>query len=346
MVISSYNSQKIKVLNFIAILFVLLIHSNFSESVDFPKAMCVQLFLGTSGMSLAAVPLFYFISGLLFFKGIVQTRDLFPKIIIRTKTLLIPYVIWNLFFVGWYVVMAYMPGVSLFVNSNMMDNLQWQHPIDTLSFLFINPAGFHLWFLRDLTIYVFASPLLYWSIKRTRWITYVVLLVVFGQYLRCGITYFALGGIISQKYSLEQLQSWISKPVILCCACLYLMGCFIAANILPFPVSSMNPYYQQVMSLLGIIAIWGGYELVLSVDYKFPSWFTTATSYTFFVYLFHEPAFNIIKKLSLRVIGCSDMSLIILYLFNPIFMIVIAILIGMTFKKILPKTYSVCVGGR
>lgn len=105
-------------------------------------------------------------------------------------------------------------------------------------------------------------------------------------------------------------------------------------------------FYVQIMSVISIAAIWGLYDFVISRDYKFSARMNAMLSYTFFVYLFHEPAFNIIKKLGLKIFGIHEYSLILLYMINPILMLVIAIGVGILFKKLLPKTYSICVGGR
>lgn len=64
--IIDYISQKIKILSLFAILLVLFIHSGFHEADTFAlNAMITELFSGILGN--VAVPLFYVISGYLFF---------------------------------------------------------------------------------------------------------------------------------------------------------------------------------------------------------------------------------------------------------------------------------------
>lgn len=48
----------------------------------------------------------------------------------------------------------------------------------------------------------------------------------------------------------------------------------------------------------------------------------------------------------MTILGVHEYSLILLYMINPILMLVIAIGVGMLFQRLLPKTYSICVGGR
>ena len=100
------------------------------------------------------------------------------------------------------------------------------------------------------------------------------------------------------------------------------------------------------MGMIAIAAIWGLYDSVVPRDYKFSARMNIILRYTFFVYLFHEPAFNIVKKIGLKVFGIHEYSLIALYLINPILMLIIATGVGMLFQTLFPKTYSICVGGR
>ncbi len=346
MTLSKYNSDKIRLLSFVAILFVIYIHSPYVEAAGYPIAQSVQRLWADFGLAIFAVPMFYAISGLLFFNGIRNVGDCFPKIKKRAKSLLVPYFIWNLIFVGWYVVMAYTPEVSSFINSDMLSNIQITEPISTLNFLFIAPAGFHLWFLRDLILFVLLSPVLYIVIKYFPWLTVILLFIGFGWIPRFGIFYFALGGVIAIHYDLECLAVLLNRNRTILLLCIYFLNVIMAAFGVVRSGNVFWQYYVQIMSVIAIAAIWGLYNLVVSRNYKFSVRMNIILKYTFFIYLFHEPAFNIIKKIGLKVLGIHEYSLIVLYMINPILMLIIAIGVGMLFQKLLPKTYSICVGGR
>ena len=85
-----------------------------------------------------------------------------------------------------------------------------------------------------------------------------------------------------------------------------------------------------------------------NVDFHFHIYIKTnkLVKYSFFIYLFHEPVFNIIKKLGLKILGISNSSLIILYFVNPLIMAVLSVSVAWALKKYLPKIYSIVVGGR
>ena len=347
MEISTYNSKKINILNAIAVLLVLLIHSYYMEAFDYPLAQGIQLFTGTTGLSGVAVPLFYFMSGLLFFKNVGSVRECIGEIRKRVRSLLVPYIIWNIIFVGWYVVLHYTPGVSQFVNSDMLSHFSLSQPFSSIEYLLIEPAGFHLWFLRDLMVYIAFTPLLFGLIRRYPRFTLIALLCVFGGIARCGITYFTFGAVIAVHYGLDKFGNRLSKLVVVICGILFLLNA-VMTDFAACKCIVVNPYWQQLVNFAGILALWGLYDIVFSITQqnRLTDLILSLSKYSFFIYLFHEPVFNIIKKLGVKLWGIYDFSLIILYFVNPLLMATFAVGVGWTLKKYLPRIYSILVGGR
>lgn len=346
MKIDQYNSQKIKILSFVLIVMVVYIHSYYLEAENKMISNSIQLFGGA--LTSVAVPLFYVISGFLFFNGISSIIDCFPRIKKRIYTLFIPYLIWNLVFVLWYVVLTFLPGASQYINSDILDNLSIERPLDALCFLFIRPAGFQMWFVRDLILFTMFSPVLYISIKHTKWITFIILLLLTGWMTRFWITSFAIGGIIAVVYDngLDAFRCkrkcWVVISIVI-----YLGYSIMSAmGFTTTQYEIVNRYIVQLFTIILLIAIWGGYDLWVKQDYVASKTFCTIMNYTFFIYLFHEPAFNIVKKLGLKVIGDGDLQLSILYIINPWIMVSIAVVVGYIFQRLFPKFYSISVGGR
>ena len=159
---SKYISDKIKILSFVCIILVLYIHSGFSNEVlilnekktEMQTIHILQFFI--SGMvGRIAVPLFYIISGYLFFLNIPQgMQSIYKKIYKRGRTLLIPYLIGCLFFVFFNVLVAIIPWASKYINSPIMPlfNNSITQIICSIFYDTGNgsPCAFQLWFLRDL----------------------------------------------------------------------------------------------------------------------------------------------------------------------------------------------------
>lgn len=346
--ISSYSSQKIKVLSFVAIMMVLYIHAVFTEAKDYPMVAYVQEFCAFSGLSFVANPLFFCISGFLFYLGVNKISDCYPKIAKRAKTLMVPYLVWNIIFVLWYVILGVVPGVSSYINSDITGDIMNNGSLHGLYALFVVPASFQLWFLRDLIIYVLLSPLIYIIIKELK-VVGLILIFVAGTvgllYLPSeikiwGAFFFTLGGYIAIYSSLDKIK--ITKPFAYACLFIYLLNAVLRPSGLILLKGT-----EMVVELCGLIAVWGGYDFFVKTENKkVVKTLAKLGSYSFFIYLFHEPTFNIIKKLGIKFVGCSEPALIVLYLLCPFIMAAISITVAILLQKIMPKVYSIIVGGR
>ena len=201
---TQYLSDKLRVLSLVSIILVLYIHSGFHA--DEIEGMLlndrVQTFV-SGMMGRCAVPLFYVISGYLFFLKVPEgMTSVFGKMRKRVRTLVIPYIIGCLFCVGFGVLMAVLPGVSKYMNSSVMPLFE-QPLVNILCSIFYDagngsPCAFQLWFLRDLIIIVAMAPLWYLCLKYLKW-TFIV--VAFGlTYLHIphapfyALFWFVLGG--------------------------------------------------------------------------------------------------------------------------------------------------------
>lgn len=347
---TQYLSDKLRVLSLVSIILVLYIHSGFhaDEIEGMMMNDSVQTFV--SGMiGRCAVPLFYVISGYLFFLKVPEgIKSIYGKMRKRVGTLVVPYIIGCLFFVGFGVLMAVLPGVSKYMNSSMMP--LFSNPVgEILRSIFYDagngsPCAFQLWFLRDLILIVATSPLWYLLLKHLRWILVVT---CFGfTYLHIQfIPFFALfwflfGGQLVQvknKYGGASLTEFTIVVFLFLSVVQLFMPDMIDWELVKIPII-----------ILGLISIWGIYDMVLGKDFKLSEhrWLATACQFTFFIYLFHEPTLNIVRKLIVVVLGKNELGYLTSYLISPWIFTVCAVFAGLLFRKYLPKVYNICTGGR
>lgn len=345
MKISQYNSNKITVLNTVLIMMVLYIHSYYLEGNDHAVSYVVQRFMGTSAMMNVAVLLFFAMSGFLFFNDIVAVKDCLLKMQKRVRSLVVPYVIWNVIFVLWYLVLGTVPGVSSFINSDILAN--FATPWCGGYYLLIKPASFPLWFLRDLIVFVACSPLVYLALRYLRWWAMPVAIVTTKFLPFVGFFYFVIGGCVATLSSLEDVERVLNKKTVVLCAFIYFGMCgYLAAQ----PIEANFEYnfgLTSVLGVTGLVTIWRGYDYIakgrLLAETKFAK---AVCGYSFFVFLFHEPVLNIIKKIPIRVLGESELVIIILFLINLFIMYLLAICIAKFLQNITPKVYNILVGGR
>lgn len=352
---TQYLSDKLRVLSLISIIFVLYIHSRFQPNEIMGMVYYDKIQLFTSEMiGRCAVPLFYLISGYLFFMKVPDgVKSIGRKIRKRIKSLLIPYFIGCLFFVIFYSFVALLPWTSNLINSSssIIPLFQKPYSIILISIFYDGgtgyPCAFQLWFLRDLILIVATSPLWYICLRYLKWAFVAVVFVLtyfdVSHVPFLSLFWFVLGGQLT-KAKIEMGGDGRTKVAIFG-LCLFLIISIIQ---LFFPDIIDWGLLRIPIILLGIIGAWGLYDVVFGRDFSLSrhQWFATACQFTFFIYLFHEPTLNIVRKLIVVVLGKNELGYLTSYLISPWIFTVCAVFAGLLFRKYLPRVYDVCTGGR
>ena len=347
--ITSYYQNKITIVSFVLVIMMLYVHGIYEDAGRFQISFVVKSII--SRLSYRVInPTYFTISGFLFFYGINAMSDCFPKMKRRIRTLLIPFVLWNIIVVLENHLFSNLPFIRIFFNFNLQD--KYSNLSTGLYNLLICPAGFHLWFLRDLIAYIAISPILYWLIKKFSWYIPIILLVLtppLMQALNLGhldIAFFTLGGTIAMKSDLQSVKAFLSRPIVAISATIYLGLAFTWDFILPNHFRD-EEYLSILFSACGMITIWRGYDGLSHItNLENNHVLQTITNYTFFIYLFHEPVFYVIMLLGASLLGLNGWSLSFLYIINPALLIILAIIVAKILKTIFPSLYSVLTGGR
>lgn len=351
---TQYISDKLRILSLISIIFVLYIHSGFHADEIDGMLMNDRFQEFISGMmGRCAVPLFYIISGYLFFLKVPEgMNSIYGKMKKRVWTLFVPYIIGCLFFVGFGVLMAVLPSVSKYMNSSVMP--LFSKPLEEiLRSIFYDagngtPCAFQLWFLRDLILIVATSPLWYLCLKDLKWgfvaVVFVLTYLDVPRVPLYSLFWFVLGGQLTRVRIESEWKDGIRTAELLA-LCLFLV------------LSILELFYSEMIDwrslripiiLLGIFGAWGVYDAVVGKDFNLSQhrWLATACHFSFFIYLLHEPTLNIVRKLIVVVLGKSELGYLTSYLISPWIFTVCAVFAGLLFRKYLPKVYDVCTGGR
>lgn len=336
---TKYLSDKLTILYTLLIIMVVYIHSYYLEAEQYPTAMFLQKIIG-GGICRIANCLFFCISGYLFVRNINSLKEVFTKQRKRIETLLVPYILWNVIFVLWYVALEYIPGVSRFNNSTGLLNGYSDVPIwECLYNLLVAPAAFQLWFLRDLLVMLVFTPLLWWVVKK-QWVVALVMALCFTA-VYSWLIYYWIGIVIGvTRCDIEDYPrpNWAVTA-----------GC---AVFLGYAVCLAYGYEETrwegtLANLLGLYLAWSLYDVFAKGRcLANKGIWRYICGYSFFIYCFHEPAFNIIKKLALAVCGTSEPVLIFFYLVNPWIMVAIAVVIARLIQRIMPQAYKILTGGR
>lgn len=346
---TQYLSDKIKLLSFLAIILVLYIHSNFH---DYPHEILgmkfnhyLQSAISTQ-LGRCAVPLFYMISGYLFFRKVNSLSNVLENMKKRVRSLLIPYVIAAIFFPMFLLMVEQIPFAANMSNGGGII-AEFQKSIgDLLIGLFIakdggtSPLAFHLWFLRDLIIVVVCCPVLFFLRKYLKselvCLIFFILSYVYMPIVSFSSFFWFIAGEAFLN-RMEKVRSWI-WPVI-----------YIVISVIEMLSSNDCFTYLQIpITFVGVMAIWSMYDILVDKSFclNHHHYMSIACSFTFFIYLFHEPTLNIVRKLLILILGRTSIGFSINYLVSPWIFVILFILLGLFFRKYIPRLYSICVGGR
>ena len=352
--ISNYLSDKIKTLSFILIILVLYIHSGFhANEIDgmYWNNFIQEYISGKIGR--LAVPLFFMISGYLFFthidNGIMSIKR---KIKSRIKTLLLPYIYGCLYFTAFVFALQFVPGINDHVNRGGLTVFNQPLLLVIKNVFWIcngtnSPFAFHLWFLRDLIVVVaLTPPILYYLLNFLKWWLIPVLLVftlipTIPSSLFSSLFWFSLGAVFAvTKTNVDYKKSILGMVILF----LYLLFSFLEL----FCGFIIPELVIKLLVIFGIVGIWLSYDFIFSNNFllKDTKWFSIASGFTFFIYLFHEPTLNIVRKVIVIFLGKNSMGYLISYLLSPFIFVFTMLYIGLLLKRFIPKIYSNLVGGR
>lgn len=350
-----YLSKKIKVVSFLSIIMVAFIHAynlkdrfllpstKISDSISFTSFF--QYFI-SNGLTRMAVPLFFAISGFLFFYNFVPSINNFlTKYKKRFKSLFIPYLLWCVLgLIFMLIVQIIYPGSAALTNGLIKSYKIPQY----ISSILLSTISFQLWFIRDLFIYALLSPIIYFVISKfSKW-SLIPFIIIWALNINLlfinneGILFFVLGALVAIKgLNFKITKKSTLNTVILLWFIILIVKTFLAYHGNPILLYSMH----RISVILGFISFWFGYDFYLG-KLNNNAKLSYLAGYTFFIYAFHIPFLTVLMNASLSIFGSSIIAELLIYIATPIISIAVAIIIANLLKKCLMPVYSVLTGGR
>lgn len=347
---NSYLSMKFKILSFMAIVMVIYIHMYYIEGQLYIVLGLIEDLIGKKICSIA-VPMFYAISGYMFF---LKMPDGFHSIKYKLKkrvfTLLIPYILANVFTFLFYVVLNFVAlkisiidDVINFKIFDIIENGLWP----TIRLVFWDPPiAFQLWFIRNLMLVMLFSPLIWFILTfichfKSFLLEIALFLLLFyfsgNNYIQA-LLWFMVGGYFAIHSSFLSMKKY-SKIVG--------ASTFVVTLILmTLPVKDITEVWViRMIPIFAIPSIWILFDYFPFEKIMYKDCVKEICSYTFFIYLSHEPLLNVFKKLPL-LISRSENTLIVSYITIPLVFILFACFLGSFLKRNFNKFYAFYTGGR
>ena len=349
-------------LRFPLILMVVFIHAQFSiqgDPLDASLYGVVSHFF-TVVISQVAVPLFFFISGCLYFRDYkVFSLVLYgQKQKRRIKTLIVPFITWNSFF--WLLFSLFVLLAPALVNGGIpniahatIKDVIWVYWGDSTG----GPIDFPLWFIRDLITVTVLSPLIYFVIMKYR-IGVVAMLILLGLWLfsvpvpvlgnnicLC-LFFFSLGGYLNK---VMQYKVDLNLPLLTD----GLGGGILIFVFLLLSVLSTINYYEWKHSLVSIISIKGlvlvGIPAMYALVSKYYVCFDKCKEIipadcVFFIFASHGFLITVIKRIIERLTIDNQIVYTLLYFAIVFISIAICVFFYKGIKIVSPKLLSYLTG--
>lgn len=297
------------------------------------------------------VPIFFFMSGYLYFvnvdikKGV--GRDVWKaKTRSRIKTLLVPYLCWNLLVLIFFAITQYLSGNSevmakdgykLVADYQFIDYIKAFVALDSTTL----PIDGPLWFIRNLFIIaVFLTPLLGFLFSKNKNLTIFILLVAYFvfrisdimEYSMSSLFFFSLGGYMSIRGSSMLVEREDTTPWVCLVLLLVTMTFFFITH---FYYPDIEYYPRGIFLICSACLI---YPIIGRIaDYRAQSLFSRLSVSSFFIFAIHKPLQVIVRRLTFAVIHPSEEWVLILLVFViPMIVVGISLLIFYFIKRYMP----------
>ncbi len=344
---SFYFSKKVTFLNTFMTFLIVILHAKTPERWGLPLDMRYPFIYLVNAFTQVGVPMFFFISGLLFYRNCTFS-EIERKLHSRVHSLLVPYIIWNTLFVGIFFFLTHIPFFHDKMNAgNVLDD-----PLEIINAI-LNARYSVLWFVKDLMIFCLLSAGIFLTLKnRTAAFTILILSimnVLLSNYSYENIfTWFPIyfsGAIMGKYYSGENhsycsITSYMKNKVQRYCTITILTIGFVCLYV----VAIYKPEGVFIFRLISPIILW--YLTDLLLEHFLNKRFHTKVwmSYTFFIFCTHHFLLNVIQKMVVLTCPPTPLVLNVTYIISPIVVVGILIITAKFLSRY--KFYTYLSGGR
>lgn len=298
----------------------------------------LDIYFNARFLNCTCVPLFFIISGYLFFLNIpakFEFRVFKLKWKSRIRSLLIPYLICNSVI------------LLLTITSQIIHDEQIK-TIDIFTAFWSYNGGYPImmpsWYLRDLMVVCLCSPLIWALLKYTKYLLLVILcffwfIEVWIELPGFGIRsflFFSIGSFIGMRR--EDLIEMVNPPK------LWPLWCLFFGGIYCMYIYSDYEWLHKFSILLSFpLWICFGFLISYIIDAKCKNTIVTGS---FFVFLYHFSIAHRVPVYLTVILGVSESSVILSYILGALLTSAILLSFFHLGRLFMPKVFKLVVGGR
>lgn len=340
------ESDRIRIVKSIAIVLVVFLHAyttevnfeNGSQTVILPEWLRL-LEVGVSQvMARCGVPIFFLLSAVLLFRAERTYKEVIWK---KTRTLLVPYLIWNTFWIVVFFILQSLPFTAAYFSGNNTPILQcsvWEW-FGLYGIGREYPQCYPLWFMRDLM----AVILLFLPIRKAAdkspqaafCIGLFLILCPFSFYGKTALGWFLVGAAaVKKRISIYFFDRYSMGEVgaLYCCCVAAALFCD-------------NLVTRDIAMLFGIV-FWLRLSKEIYIRKTMRRIFLKFSEWVFMIYVLHELSLSSLRKICFRLFPQSPLCWFWEYLLIPVVVMAGCILAGAVLKKHLPGLYRTVTGER
>lgn len=347
-VLSKEESDRLNILKYISIIFVVYIHS-YSVCVNFAEGSTALALPGwllsfenlvSQVIARCGVPIFFLLSSVLLFK---TSRDYKKTIKSKIKTLLIPYLIWNSFWILVFILLQSVSFTAPFFSGGNTPILQrslseWLE-LYGIGLSLPYPQDYPLWFMRDLMIVTLFFPMIGAitnKFPKPLLLGTVILLIAPVNFpLKPALLWFCMGACIVKL----QIRITILDNIVMWKFTVFYILCAFITLVTEYAV------LDTLFIFIGIL-YWARASKYIFHIQKVRNVLLTLSEWTFIIYVAHELTLTSLKKICLRLLPTEPIWLLAEYTMLPVVVIVGCSIAGTLFKKNAPRLYSISTGTR
>jgi len=292
----------------------------------------------SNGVTRVAVPIFFMLSGYFMMLKIMKSGSFSYRSLLqdRARTVLIPYLLWSLCVFVLFALIQIPEFTHRYFNRSIIWDMSWYEVAKTV---FVEPIPYQLWFLRDLFVIFVALPVLLKLLERCRMLFFPVLLGLWCSDFNFGIAtegilFFSIGlygaGRLPRIATPGELSVLLSLWFAMAILAVFLRLSDVYGGLLAY----------KVQILIGV------FTLVQMARAGWFDWLARYAAYAFPVFLFHEPALMLLKKVAFAVTTRSAVTDSLLFLGMPVIVILFSIVAARIAIKFGGWFYVFLVGGR
>lgn len=342
---SKFFENKIRTVNGIMCVLVVFLHSYNIEkytNLNWPITPLLESFVSRTLGNLA-VPTFFFMSAILFFQNYDFTK-IWTKYRSRISSIVVPYLLWNTIYLIIFVIIVNFPLSRQFMDTKEI-SINLQVVIDSVLFYQYNGV---YWFMYQLILFVFISPVIYLIMKTPYGIVVVPGLLIIS--CRCSVIPFSRGIVVNSliywvlgAYFALHRREQIYHRSANAYKCLALSAILILVRFYLEFINQRGEVTNHILDfllLLNVISLW--FALDVLKFHKAYEWM----SMSFFIYSIHPLIVDTIKKAVFALLSGNDVIALINYVISGIGGVVISAYIAKIMNRCVPKLFSILCGKR